>query len=398
MSDLAVGTGVSVDEDTGAAVRAAVATARRALGGREPGLAVLVSTVEHRAEAVHEALRRELPSVPVHGATSCLGVIGAERVEIGPGGAVGVALFASAGDVRFAVGSASLAEGGRAAGRRAAEELSRARPGEAPKVILLAATPGLEEDVLAGIAEVFPDAPVYGGSAADHAIAGGWSIFTDRGAHSEGVTLAALFGDARIGGAFGAPYQPSDVSAVVTDAVGRSLRALDGEPAGAVLHRWLGDDIADQVREGGNLLMQTALRPLGTPVEAGGALPFYLPLHPAFAHPGGAVDLFAVPRPGATLCQLSGTPDSLVNVVEPLAAEALAASGMRLGEVRGAFLVYCAGCAGALGPRVDEAIAKLGHALGGVPVFGICSFGEQGRVPRLGNVHANLAVAVVLFG
>jgi hypothetical protein len=398
MSDLKVGTGTSVAQETSAAVSEAVAAARRALGGMEPGLAVLVTTVEHAAEAAHAALRRELPGVPVHGTTSCLGVIGAERVEIGPGGAVGVALFASAGEVRFAVGSASLADGGRAAGKRAAEDLSRAHAGEAPRVLLLSATPGQEEDVIAGIAEVFPEAPVYGGSAADHAIAGGWSIFTDRGARGEGVTLAALFGEARIGGAFGAPYVPSAVSATVTDAEGRSLRALDGEPAAAVLHRWIGDDIADQVREGGNLLMQTALRPLGMPVDAGADFRFYLPLHPAFAHAGGAVDLFAVPRPGATLCQMSGTPDSLVNIVEPLAAEALAASGMRLDEVRGALLVYCAGCAGALGPRVDEAIAKLGRALGGVPVFGTCSFGEQGRVPHLGNVHANLSVAVLLFG
>jgi hypothetical protein len=398
MSDLIIGVGTSVAAEANAAVGEALAIARRALGGREPGLALITSTVEHRAEDVHAALRRELPSVPIHGATSCLGVIGGDRVVSGPGGAVGVALFASAGKASFAVGSASLEGGGRAAGRAAAEELLPSHGGAQPKLILLAATPGEEEAVLAGIAEIYPEAPVYGGSAADHAIAGDWSIYTDRGARREGVTLAAIFGDMRIGGAFGAPYRPAETSATVTEAAGRTLRTLGGEPAGAVLQRWVGDDIAEQVREGGNLLVQTALRPLGQTVPVPGGTPFHLALHPAFAHPGGAIDLFAVPTPGATLCPMSGTPDALVGIVESLAAQALTAADLRREDVRGAFLVYCAGCAGALGPRVDEAIAKLSAALGGVPLLGTCSFGEQGRVPSLGNVHANLSVAVLLFG
>lgn len=403
MSDLRVGAGTSVAAPAGTAVAEAVAAARRALGGLDPGLAVLVATVDHEAEAVYAALRRELPGVRVHGFTSSLGVLGrgGGGAIMGPSGAVGVMLFASAGQARFSVGSASLDGGGRVAGRRAAEELAAAAPGAgSPRILLLASTPGQEEEVLAGIAEVFPGTAVYGGSAADHAIAGGWSIFTERGPRGDGVTLAALFGDVKVGAAFGAPYEPTPVRAVVTEAEGRSLLRLDGEPAASVLLRWVGDSIADEVREGGNLLVQTALRPLGMPVEiqGEGGGHFHRLIHPAFARSTGAVDLFAVPRPGESLCLMSGTPDSLVAIVEPLIERALAASDMKAGDARGALLIYCAGCAGAIGARIEEVPARLEASLGGAALLGACTFGEQGAVPGLGNLHANLSVGVVVFG
>jgi hypothetical protein len=272
MSDLRVGVGTSVSADTKAAVAEAVALARAALGGQAPALALVGATVDHAAPALWAALREALPGVLIHGATSSLGMLSGRGIVMGPGGGVAVQLFASAKHVAFAVGAADFTDGARAAGRRAAEKISAGTGGKTPRLLLVAATPGDEEAVLAGIGEVFPGVPVFGGSAADHAIEGAWSIFTDRGTERAGVSLAAFCSEGRelaLGTAFDGPYQPTDQRAAVGEVQGRKLVRLGAEPAGAVLERWVGPAIADQVRVGGNLLVQTALSPLGVAHDTG---------------------------------------------------------------------------------------------------------------------------------
>ena len=59
--------------------------------------------------------------------------------------------------------------------------------------------------------------PVFGGSAADHAIAGGWSTFSDEGADPAGLSLAALAGEVRIGSALAGPYEPTTVHAKISE-------------------------------------------------------------------------------------------------------------------------------------------------------------------------------------
>jgi hypothetical protein len=400
MSDLITSVGSSANPDTRAAVREAVEAARRGLAGASPALAIIASTVDHDAARTHEAFRAELPGVPLHGSTSSLGVLTGPGVVMGPGGGVGVLLFASKGDASFAVGSADLSEGAREAGKRAAAALAGSAPrGKTPRLLFIAATPGREEDILAGIAEVLPGVPIFGGSAADHAIEGAWSIFTDRGAQKEGVTLAAIFGDAvKLGAAIEGPYAPTDKRAVVTSAEGRTLKALDGRPAGEVLHAWIGDAIADQVREGGNLLMQTALSPIGFARETGGGRPFHLLLHPAQAHPEGPIDVLASVPAGGTLCLMAGSEASLVGIIDGLVERCLQSANMEPRDARGAFLIYCAGCAGAVGPHIEDVLARLRARLGDVPVLGLCTFGEQGHVPGLGNIHTNLSVSLVVAG
>jgi hypothetical protein len=358
---------------------------------------VVTSTVEHDAARVQDAVRRALPGVPLHGATTSLGVLGSDGVATGSSGAVGVQLLGSPHAVRFATGSASIEGSAREAGRRAAEAIAARGYAGAPAVLLVGATPGTEEDVLAGVSEVFPGVPVFGGSAADHTIEGAWRVFTDEGPRANAVSLAAIYGDVRVGAAIAAPYAPTAARAEITGAEGRSIASLAGRPAAAVLHEWVGSAIDDQVREGGNLLVQTALTPLGI-ARASTRGDYYLLLHPAQAHTDGRVDFFARAHAGDTVCLMRGTEASLVDVVDDLVAQALAQGGLRAEEVRGAVLIYCAGCAGAVGPGLDRAMARLRARLGEVPVLGRCTFGEQGFVPGVGNIHTNLSVALVLLG
>jgi hypothetical protein len=404
MRSLEVGVGLSTLSTAHAAAHDALAQARRSHDGR-PGLALVASTVEHPADAVYAALRTELPRTPIFGLTTSLGVLTSGGVVSGPGGVVAVMLLGSP-DNRwsFAAGSASIDGGEAAAGISAGRQAARAvaetsGQSKAPAMLLLAASPGCEEEVLEGIAEVFPDVPVYGGSAADHAIAGGWQVYTDRGAQHSAVSLVGLFGEGRLGGAFLAPYESTARSALVTAARGRRLLELDHRPAATVLAEWIGDAVVHQAKTGGKVLAQTALSPLAIRQQAGG-LSHCVLAHPfQIVQPQGAVDLFVRVREGDRLSLMRSSRSELTRALEELAQRALRAGGLLRHEVAGALLIYCAGCAGAVGAELDEGLrTHLGKVLGEVPILGLCTFGEQGFVPGLGNRHQNLSLGLVLFG
>lgn len=400
MSYFMTSAGYSAAEDITRGVREAISKAKEGLAGNAPRLCLLAATEDHDAKSVFDAVRSELPGVPIHGATTSLGVLGSRGVVMGSHGSVGVLLFASSDEAAFSTGNSDFADGPNAAGKKAAQDLIANGPkGKTPRLIFIAATPGNEERVLEGIHEVLPNVPIFGGSAADHAIQGGWSIFTSDDVKRNGVTLAAIYGDdLRIGAAIEGPYQATDRHARVTAANGRTVKCLDNRPATEVLHSWIGDAISDQVREGGNLLMQTALNPIGISRSGNSGKPFHVLLHPAHAHPEGNIDLFAEAPEGSTVCLMSGTGDSLVGIVDHLVEKCLDAAKLEVAETRGAFLIYCAGCAGALGNRIDEVLSRLSGRLPNVPLLGFCTFGEQGHVPDIGNVHTNLSVALVLVG
>jgi len=280
-----IGVGVGDAADAARAVHSAVEQARAQLGEASPQAAYITTTVDHDAARVHAAFRQALAGVPLHGVTTSLGVLTPAGVRNEGHGAVAV---------------------------------------------------------MQGIASVCPDVPCQGGSAADHAIAGQWSVFTHEGPVPAGVSLLGIFGEVRVGTSLSTPYIPSGVHARATGARGRTLLTLDGQPAARVLGRWLEGAIDDQVRSGGNA-------------------------------------------------------EGLVAEVSHLIDAALAQGNLTTRDVKGAALIFCAGCAGALGPRIDEGLRTFSRLLPGVPLLGLCPFGEQGYIPGLGNVHQDLSLSLTLF-
>jgi hypothetical protein len=393
MSRLNVGFGGSTQGEPRVAVREAVNQAKASLSGA-PGLCILTSTVDYDTSEVHHAVHDELPNTPIFGATTSMGLLCSLGVLSGSRGALGVLLL-SGEEASFCVGSASFDKPTREAGKLAAQQIASQLP-KTPKLLLLAASPGNEEALIAGIGDVFPGVPVFGGSAADHTIQGGWRVFTKEGAVTNGISLAAIAGDITIGSSILGPYNPTAQSAIVTQSTGRELSLLDARPATQVLHEWVGDSIATQTSEGGNILVQTSLHPLGI-LHQTHTGSFYSLLHPAFAHKDGHVDLFAQIKEGERVCLMEGSEDSLIQILPTLADKALAASGLSPSQLRGGFFIYCAGCAGSVGHLLDTALKGLGTMLG-VPLLGLCTFGEQGFVRGVGNIHSNLSVSLTLFG
>ncbi|HEX8441568.1 FIST signal transduction protein [Archangium sp.] len=392
---IAIGVGLGDAVDAVKAVQAAVEQARAQLGGVPAQAAYITSTVDYEVTRVHAAFREALAGVPLHGVTTSLGVLTPAGVRNEGHGAVAVMLVGGAPGTAFV--AASQEAEGRRAGEAAARELVRKAGGKMPRMILFNASPGEEEGMLTGIASVCPDVPCQGGSAADHAIAGQWSVFTQEGPVPAGVSLLGIFGEGRVGTALSTPYSPTGERARATRTQGRTLLTLNGQPAARVLGRWLEGAIDHQVSSGGNILAQTALRPIAVRRDVGSRT-HYVTVHPAQIHADtGAVDVFALIEPEDEVCLMTGTAEGLVAEVAHLIDAALAHGNLTTRDVKGATLIFCAGCAGALGPRIDEGLRTFSRLLPGVPVLGLCTFGEQGHIPGLGNVHQDLSLSLTLF-
>ena len=208
--------------------------------------------------------------------------------------------------------------GARAATREAVKSLLAELGGRA-RAILVHATPGFEERVLEGLAEVDAAAgvPVFGGSAADDDLSGKWSVFLGREVVSEGVLLVAFASDRDVKGAFVSGYFGTKRSGRVTRAEGRTVYAIDDRPAAEVLDEWMGGALAAARAEGGIVLAETTLSPVGRVVDRTHGVTRYLLSHPHLVNASdGAVSFFTDMSNGDEVELMMATRGSLMDRVD----------------------------------------------------------------------------------
>lgn len=87
----------------------------------------------------------------------------------------------------------------------------------------------------------------------------------------------------------------------------------------------------------------------------------------------------------------------MVNRIAGVATHIVRTSGFTLQEVRGALLVFCAGCMMYASDSMEVAAGKVSEALGGAPYIGVHTFGEQGQFPDGMNRHGNLMFSCLVI-
>jgi len=262
----------------------------------------------------------------------------------------------------------------------------------------MASVPGSEEAVIAELAKVFPDVPVWGGTAADNDLNGSWRILSDAGAFAGGVSLVAVAkGALKFGASMLGPYSPTPKVATVSKAEGRKVFELDGQPALEWVHEWLGDAVEEAVKSGGLVLPQTASKPVATKKGE-----LFVPAHLAALHPADkSVDFFSPMADGDELVVMDSADGPATGYAAALSeAYDVAKAAGGLGTPKAGLLLYCGGMAIAVGDQLKAGLsdATFCGKVAGLPLLGMTVFGEQACMPQpAGNVQRNLSLGMLLF-
>ena len=361
-----------------------------------PSFVFAAINAQHDAETVRTELSR-FGARATHAATSCLGAM-TDAGDLTQDGA-GVAVFAiDDPDGDYGTGYHAITDDARNAARIATQNalVAADRSGEIPDVVWVTATPGQEEDVLAGIEDVIGrDVPIIGGSAADNSVSGDWYVLTSDQSGQQGVVVSTLFPSTEVSFAYLNGYAPTAHHGTVTKVDGRKLIEIDGRPALEVYDAWTDADF-DTPASGSteNILSAATLWPIGREVSQVQGIANYLLAHPAISNGDGSIDLFADLYEGETITQMTGTSTALAERAERVARQARPGRGT---GIAGALMVYCGGCMLSIRDKMDVVLSGTTAALDGAPFLTHFSFGEQGQIVGGGNRHGNLMISCLVF-
>jgi hypothetical protein len=357
-----------------------------------PSWALLYGVEGSRFGSVMSELRGSHPKLPVFGCTSFQGVF----TERGFVREMTLLLADQEDDLApaFAL-EATTPDQARARAQMACQQIKK-QLGRLPSLLLLHATPGFEEQILAGVRDAFgQEVPVYGGSAADDTLSGNWRVFADGAVVAEGFLLIGLASARALSGGFVGGYLPTGHTGKVTRVDGRVLHEIDGKPAAAVYNDWTDGAIAHEVQQGGNIMPKTNFLPLARTVSSAHGMPRRLLAHPRrVIHPDGPLSFFAEFSVGEQVTLMTSTREPLVNRVQRAVQRARTGNS----TPRGALLIYCAGCLGSLLDQAARISDIFARELAGVPFVGVATFGEQGTFfERAESWHGNLMCSAVLI-
>ena len=391
-------------ESTSAAVAEAYTELSTRLG-EEPSWLCIYPTVTHTPVEVIGALE-ELQGhglgrqTPVHGASSCAQVM-TENGPVGEGGcALGMwAVYDPEGTYHTV--AVDVGDDVQACVDIIEAALRPLLPQheQTLDLVWLGGSPGNEEKLLAAIRQVVgEDTPIYGGSSADNDITGKWYQFSSQKWHSNGAVISLVSASVEVSGSFFSGYSPAAKTAVVTKADGRNLLELDGRPAAVVYNEWTQGLMskymdADAPPEKRNILAASSTWPLGRLIGYPDDYsdPFYQLMHPNLVLPNLGINLFAEVNSGDTITLMTGTHANLQTRIANAAIHCTKEKGFDVNDIRGALVIYCAGCMLTIQSSMDKACHNLSRALGGCPFIGAHCFGEQGHFPMVGSKHGNLS-------
>jgi len=397
-----VGCGWSANNDEGKAVEEAVSSVKTQLGGKSPDFAVLFSTAGYDSDKVLREVRRLLPDVQIYGGTSCLAVQTKDGFHAGEKGSLALLAVASE-NIAFGVGGVSIGDfpSAREAGKAAIQAaIAATGKKDSPKLVLITGSVGREEELLAGIEDVIgKNVPVLGGSAGDNTITGDWKQFANENVYSNGISLTAIYTDLKIGWAYETGYLRSENRGTITKVKGRIIYEIDNLPAAEVYNDWTGGTVvAEGLETGGSILSDASYYPLAKIIKNAGK-EYTLSIHPlAINATDHSLEVFANIEEGEEVMLMHGDWELLLNRALTTPTKALESESLSKEDVSFGIYTYCAGSMLAIPederPKMPVLVKT---AIGDAPFIGTFTFGEQGLIRGVGNLHGNLVNSMIVF-
>jgi len=398
-------------DDPRAAVRDAVAKMRAGLHGKTPSYVFATFTVDYDRVALIETLRSELGSkVQIHGLTTVHGFMANDGLHVGK--VVGVLGIIGDDDMSFGVGDvdpdqcSSLEEAGKQAIQQAIAAAGH-KPAEKPDLILFSASMrrGGEMQMLDGIASVVgSDTPVLGGNAGDEKFDGSWTQFTQKGMYHNGLVLTALYSKHKLGWAFESGFRITDKGGTVTKSDGKTIYEIDGRPALDVYNEWLNGALMDYIKAKGHwdIAGWTAQYPLCKVLHGPNGQVGYMTSHPVPKEEDmktKTLPVYALIEQGSRIQLFSGSWQTIMNRAELVPANALIRGEINRNEGQFGMLFFCCGAYNCIPDSERPKLPYLvNNAIGDVPFMGVLTVGEQGYIPGVRNVSANLVESMVVVG
>jgi len=401
-----VGCGWSTKPGEKDAVSEAISIMEEGLKGKKPEYIIAFMTVDYNVTEIVEEILKHYPGVQLYGGTSCTAVLTKDGYHTSTNGALAVMGIYSV-NITFGVGGAEIGDGisAREAGRAAiTEAISNAGLDGKPDIVLITASPGHEEEILSGIEEVIgEDVPVFGGSAADNTIEGKWKQIANDRVYSNGVSVTAIFTSMKIGYAFESGYLIMEKEGVITKSSGRRIYEIDGKPAADVYNEWTSGKVfgkyANQTSGKVTILANATFYPLAKKVVGVDNKTHYISIHPESVNLSDrSISVFVNVSDGERVQLMHGTWEILLNRGQTTPAKALEKGNIEKGETAFGIYIFCAGTLLAIPENERDKLPLLVGQTIGAPFIGTFTFGEQGFIEGVGNVHENLANSIVVVG
>lgn len=369
---------------------AGVETANNALKGiKAPKIGLLFTSIKYNQNEVIKGIKSVSPDLKVIGCTSSGAIMTPDGIISGDNGFAGMMVLE---DNELTIGVAACPRGNdpRSTGRRIAKEaMENAGKKHPPVAFAMFASPAEEEYYLKGIQDEIGEIPMFGGSAADDAVAGDWKIFCENQSFSDGCAVALFYTTKEIKNVFTGAYKETDNVGIITKVEDdRRIVEIDHQPALKKYAEWTGLN-ADELM-GQNLLAASVPMALGVKTIQGDLTAVR---HPMIGNEDYSFNVGAKMAEKTAVIQLQTDVDGLIEGAVATIKELK--QDFKAGAM---FLVHCGGRKLCIGDRVDEDFVAIKNAAGDTPFIVAFTFGEYGQMNHSGATIGGLSLSFTGFG
>ena len=368
---------------------AGVETAKNAMKGiKKPKLGLLFTSIKYDQNEVIKGIKSVNKDIKVVGCTSSGAIMTPEGIISSDNGFAGMMLLE---DNELNVGVAGSPRGNdpRETGKKIAKEaMENVGKKFAPVAFAMFASPAEEEYYLKGIQDVIGEVPMFGGSAADDAVAGEWKVFCEDKVFGDGCAVALFYTTREIKNVFTGAYEETDNVGIVTKVEeDRRIVEIDHEPALKKYAEWIGANPDDLM--GMNLLSASIPHALGVKSIQGDLTAVR---HPMVGNEDYSFNVGAKVAEKTAFIELKNDVDGLiegaVTTIKDLKTDFKPAAML---------LVHCGGRKLCIGDRVDEDFVAIKNAAGDVPFIVAFTFGEYGQMNHSGATICGLSLSFTGF-
>ena len=369
---------------------AGIETAKKATKGmKNPKIGLLFTSIKYNQDEVIKGIKSVHKNLKVLGCTSSGAIMTPEGIISSPDGFAGMMVLEE-NELHVGVAGSPRGKDPRETGRKLAKEaMANAKKKVAPTAFAMFASPAEEEYYLKGIQDVIGEVPMFGGSAADDAVAGEWRVFCEDKSFGDGCAVAFFYTTKDIKNVFTGAFEETDTVGIVTKvADDRRIVEIDHEPALKKYAKWIGAKADDLM--GQNLLVASIPHAVGVKTLQGDLTAVR---HPMIGNKDYSFNVGAKVAEKTAMILLKNDVNGLIKGAKDTIEEVK--DGFK---PAGLFLVHCGGRKLHIGDRVDEDFKAIKNACGDTPFIVAFTFGEYGQMNHSGATICGLSLSFTGFG